>query len=574
MVYSPFLDRMAVFLQLEELVCEKEIDTMGKQKETGKRELLDCTLRDGGYVNDWNFGHETIGEVFERLVSSGVEYIEIGFLDERRELDLDRTIFPDTQSANQIFSGLSKGNAKVLAMIDYGTCSIEHLQPASETFIDGIRVIFKEHLVDEALAFCAEVKKLGYLVFAQLVSVTTYTDEALSAYAAKCNQVHPYATSMVDTYGLLDQAHLLHIAGILDSHLLPDVKLGFHAHNNLQLGFANAKAFLAMDTPRDLLADGTLYGMGKSAGNAPLELLFMWRNEKQGASYQLAQALEAIEHDILPIYQKQYWGYNLLFYLSAEAKCHPNYVRYLMEQKTLSVKQIETILEGLVPEKKLLFDAAYIEQRYLDYQAVSCDETEALQRLKEALAGQVILVLGPGRSAKRQHRKIAQFIEEKRPLVIAVNYAPQNDHVDYIFLTKARRYRELMNDLRGNVNEKAAIIATSNVTRTDGTFSYVLNYASLIDPQTEIMDNSLVMLMKAMRKIGVGKLYLAGFDGYSRRTDNYFDTRREYSFVKAQASYLNRYVQDVLSSMQDELDVEFVTQSRYRTPKGKDSHGK
>lgn len=70
---------------------------MGKQKETGKRELLimelDCTLRDGGYVNDWNFGHETIGEVFERLVSSGVEYIEIGFLDERREMDLDRTIF-------------------------------------------------------------------------------------------------------------------------------------------------------------------------------------------------------------------------------------------------------------------------------------------------------------------------------------------------------------------------------------------------------------------------------------------------------------------------------------------------
>ena len=88
------------------------------------------------------------------------------------------------------------------------------------------------------------------------------------------------------------------------------------------------------------------------------------------------------------------------------------------------------------------------------------------------------------------------------------------------------------------------------------------------------MDNSLVMLMKAMRKIGVGKLYLAGFDGYSRRTDNYFDTRREYSFVKAQASYLNRYVQDVLSSMQDELDVEFVTQSRYQTPKGKDSHEK
>ena len=83
-----------------------------------ERQLLDCTLRDGGYINDWEFGHANIIEIFERLVSAGVEYIEIGFLDERREFDINRTIMPDTESANKIFKGIDKGNSLVLGMID------------------------------------------------------------------------------------------------------------------------------------------------------------------------------------------------------------------------------------------------------------------------------------------------------------------------------------------------------------------------------------------------------------------------------------------------------------------------
>ena len=94
------------------------------------RDLLDCTLRDGGYVNDWAFGHACITEIFSRLVSAGIEYIEIGFLDGRRTFDQNRTIFPDTVSVNKIFAGMDKGKACVLAMIDYGTCPIENIQPA------------------------------------------------------------------------------------------------------------------------------------------------------------------------------------------------------------------------------------------------------------------------------------------------------------------------------------------------------------------------------------------------------------------------------------------------------------
>lgn len=527
------------------------------------RELLDCTLRDGGYVNDWEFGHDKIVEIFERLVSSGVEYIEIGFLDERREFDMNRTIFPDTESANKIYAGLDKGQAVVLAMIDYGTCSIEHLQPAKDTFIDGIRVIFKEHLMYEALDFCQQVQDRGYKVFAQMVSVTTYTDEKLVEYAEACNKVMPYATSMVDTYGLLDEEHLMHIFSILDKNLDPAIKEGYHAHNNFQLGYANAKVFLSCDSQRDLLADGTLYGMGKSAGNAPLELLMMYRNEKQGSSYDVSQVLEAIDNVIMEIYHKQYWGYNMFFYIAASNECHPNYVSYFMNKKTLSVRQITTLLDSLKPEKKLMYDAKYAEQMYLAYQSVECDDKQALEQLHRIFDGQKVLLVGPGSNIRKQMKQVRDFIVKNRPLVVSVNYAPVDIKVDYVFLTKAKRYTQLKNDMKGSINEEVDIIATSNVTKTAGEFGYVLRYESLIDKNTEIIDNSFVMLMRAMKFIGVKIVYLAGFDGYSRKDDNYFDVSREYAFVKEKAEYLNRYVRNYLAEIKGKIDVEFITKSKY-----------
>ena len=104
--------------------------------------LLDCTLRDGGYVNDWEFGHDNIVTIFERLISAGVDILEVGFLDDRRSFDRNRTIMPTTQCADQIFGKLDKGNTMIVAMIDYGTCDISNLSPCSDSYIDGIRVIF------------------------------------------------------------------------------------------------------------------------------------------------------------------------------------------------------------------------------------------------------------------------------------------------------------------------------------------------------------------------------------------------------------------------------------------------
>ena len=324
-------------------------------KEVKNRVLLDCTLRDGGYVNDWEFGHDKITEIFKRQVSSGVEMIQVGFLDDRRKFDMNRTIMPDTASANKIFAGLDKGNAIIEAMIDYGTCSLDNIGlHTDDSFIDCIKVIFKEHLMEEALQYCKAIQDKGYKVFANMVNVTTYSDASLKKYAKLVNKVHPFGNSMVDTYGLMHKDQMLHIFQVLDKYIDSDIMMGFHSHNNFQLAYANSVEYLNTGTKRTIVADGTLYGMGKSAGNAPIELLAMYMNEHYGKHYDISQMLEAIDNSIMEIYRKQYWGYSMKFYIASAHKVHPNYVSYLLNKKTLSVKQITEILDSITPEKKMM----------------------------------------------------------------------------------------------------------------------------------------------------------------------------------------------------------------------------
>lgn len=289
----------------------------------------------------------------------------------------------------------------------------------------------------------------------------------------------------------------------------------------------------------------------------------MYRNEKQDAHYDVTQVLEAIDNVIMDIYHKQYWGYNMFFYLAASNECHPNYVSYFMNKRTLSVRQITTLLNSLKPEKKLLYDAKYAEEMYISYQSVECNDKQALNQLQKIFGNREIMLMGPGSNIKRQKTKVKDFIVEQRPLILAVNYAPADIKVDYIFLTKAKRYTQLINDLQGSINEGTDIIATSNVTKTAGKFRYVLRYEDLIDKETEIIDNSLIMLLKAMQAIGVKKVSLAGFDGYSKNEDNYFDVSREYGFVKEKAEYLNNYVRKYLAEVKDKITVEFITRSYY-----------
>lgn len=523
--------------------------------------LLDCTLRDGGYINDWRFGHDNLVSIFERLVDADLDIIEIGFLDERRPFDIDRSIMPDTDSVAAIYGNLDRKQAMVVGMIDYGTCGTEHIRPCGESFLDGIRVIFKKHLREPAFAFCRELKDMGYKVFAQLVSVTSYDDDEMMDVIRLANEVRPYAVSMVDTYGLMHQNNLLHYFHLLDTHLDREIGLGYHAHNNFQMGYANCIAMLNHRIERTMIVDGSIYGMGKSAGNAPLELVAMYMNNALGKQYHISQILEAIDANISQFYRPATWGYNMFYYIAASNDCHPEYVAYLMNKRTLSIKSVNEILRKLQGEKKLLYDGGYIEKLYVEYQKNEVNDAKDRERLREVLGTQEILLVGPGTTVETQRERIDAYLKEHEATVISINYEPEGIKPDYIFLSNAKRYVQLATRLS---QETYALIATSNVTGTsDKAFDYVLNFSTLMDPEARIVDNSLVMLLKALLSLGCKKVMLAGFDGYSGESSNYYKVEMEYDFIKNMAEYLNDYTRGFLERLQGKMDVVFLTDSRY-----------
>lgn len=528
--------------------------------------LLDCTLRDGGYVNDWNFGHDNLVNIVERLISAGVDLLEVGFLDERRPFDRNRSIFPETACADQIYGHLNKGRTQIVGMIDYGTCSLEHLAPCSESYLDGIRIIFKKHVRKEALAFCHQVKALGYQVFVQAVSITSYEDEEFLDLIQLVNELEPYALSMVDTYGLLQQDNLLHYFELMNEHLKPQIAIGYHSHNNFQLAYANSIEVIEQKTDRTLLIDASLYGMGKSAGNLPIELISMYLNSSCGRSIDISQMLEAIDINIMPIYQQRPWGYNLFFYIAASNHCHPNYVQFLMNKHTLSLRSLTKILERLEPEKKLLYDKDYIEALYREDQSTRCNDRKDIAALASAFAGKSLLLLGPGKSIQLQQETIRSYIEQTKPLILSVNYIPEDIAIDYAFLSNSRRYVQLntkLLELSQASKHPVKVIATSNITNVNEPFDYTLDYSSLIDPEAEIIDNSFVMLLHVLVKTGVRKAACAGFDGYSFRGDNYFNSDMDYQIAREKSQSINQSVTNTLKELNGTLDLTFLTDSFY-----------
>lgn len=527
-------------------------------------DLLDCTLRDGGYINDWRFTKTNIVSIFERLVDANVDIIEVGFLDDRRPFDKDRSIFPDTKSADKIYGDLDKKQALVVGMIDFGTCAIENLSPCSESYLDGIRVIFKKGKMKAAMEYCRQVKGLGYKVFSQLVSVTSYSDDELLELIKLVNDVKPYGVSMVDTYGLLDSDQLLHIYKILDDNVDSEIKIGFHAHNNFQLGYANAMAFIKYDGKHDIVVDGTLYGMGKSAGNDPIELVAMTLNNKYGKHYNIDAMLEAINESVMDYYKVSPWGYNTFFYLCAKNQCHPNYLTDYNKEENLSVSMVDELLSTIEPEdKKLLYDKAVGKKYYDDYLVSHVDDGLAINNFLDFVSNRKILLIGPGKNISLQEAKVNSFIKSQSPVILSINYIPSNINVDCVFITNPKRYHDMTMDLKERDGTGIKTLATSNVTARNSKFDFVVNRAPLLEKDEKIIDNSFLMLLKLLNNAGIKEVYCAGFDGYSDKESNYTNPEMEYSFVKREAFSLNKHMKDSITNYRKTMDIFFITYSAY-----------
>ncbi|MCL2014723.1 MAG: 3-hydroxy-3-methylglutaryl-CoA lyase, partial [Defluviitaleaceae bacterium] len=226
-----------------------------------KINILDCTLRDGGFANDWQFGNAHIKGIIAGLTDSAVDFVEVGYL-QNISYNSDLSLFSEVEQIANILPADTK-STKYVAMIECGKYDTAALDETANLW--GIRIVFHAHQADEALQACQTVKNKGYQVFLQPMGTDAYTDKTLLDLIERVNQAQPHSFYFVDSLGVMDKTDIMRIATLIDNNLDKAITMGFHSHNNLQLAFSNAKKLIDMRLKREIYIDSSVYGMGRGA---------------------------------------------------------------------------------------------------------------------------------------------------------------------------------------------------------------------------------------------------------------------------------------------------------------------
>ena len=524
-----------------------------------KINLLDCTLRDGGYINDWNFGYGVIRAILQKLCMSSIEYIECGYLSEKKGGDENFTQYKSFDAIRKVLPE-AKAKQHFAVMIDYGQCDIDHIPVASED-APIIRVCFHKKDADRALAFCSQLMEKGYTVFVQPMASLNYTDVEFVEMIKRVNEMNPACFYIVDSFGVIEIEDFQRILFLADHNLKSGIILGYHAHNNLQQAYGNAKYMVEQNLTHDIMLDASVYGMGRGAGNLNMELFASYLNKNYDKSYNIDAFLDIMDLYLKPIFAEHYWGYSLPFYLSAQYNCHPNYAGYFADKNTLSNKSMGQLLASLPDDVKIRYSAAEAEKYYQAFQEKYVDDAEVIEELRNKICGSEILILAPGRSLEKQRAEVEAFIEKENPVIIAINVIPAGYKPDYVFCANEKRIHNLdgANDCK--------LIVSSNVNSLNtvaGTEALKINYSSYLSEVPEIADNPTLMMIRVLMAAGIKKVSIAGFDGYGAvAAENYYDKNLAMGTSVELKIKRNLLIQDEIKRIRDLIDISFVTRSKY-----------
>ncbi len=283
--------------------------------------ILDCTVRDGGLINNHHFDDEFVRGVYDTCVAAGVDYMEIGYKG-------DKTIYPpsehgpwkhcDEEDIRRIV-GDNPTDLKLSAMADAERSDYRNdIIPREESVLDAIRVAAYIHQIPVALDMIHDAHEKGYETMMQLMAVSVIPERELEEALQVLVDAPVSAIYLVDSWGVLYSEQIRDLA-LMYLKALEDTgkELGIHTHNNQQLAYANTIEALIAGASR---LDATMNGMGRGPGNCPLELLIGFlKNPK----FRLRPVLKCIRDYCLPLRDEMEWGWKIPYMLTAQLNQHP-----------------------------------------------------------------------------------------------------------------------------------------------------------------------------------------------------------------------------------------------------------
>ncbi len=533
-------------------------------------QLLDCTLRDGGYLVDAQFGNTVIKGIIKGLSDSGIDVVECGFLkDEPHEKG--STIF---NNAAQLRSFLpeERRQTSYVCLADYSRYTISNLEPFDGTSIDGVRACFFKKERYDVIEFCREIVEKGYKLYVQPVDILGYSDAELLELLDLINPLEPYAFSIVDTFGSMYKDDLRRVFYLIDRNLNSNSRIGFHSHNNLQMSFSLSQEFIDMTQGlRKIVIDATMAGMGRGAGNTNTELVMQYMNRKYNSGYDIDTVLDLIDNYIDGIRNICSWGYSTHYFLAGSYSAHVNNISYLTTKAGISSRDINYILNRIGPDARKRYDYDLLEKTYMEYSGTIKNDEKEVAALKKSLQSKDIVMLLPGHSLVTHRDEILEYCTEKKPVVISVNLLSHDYPINYVYFSNKKRYNYWRSASRFQEYKK---IVTSNVTNAEGKNQMIIDFTSLVKCGWDQLDNSGILLLRLLDKLEVASIAMAGFDGYSHdaSSKNYMHKEMEKTWNTINADEANRDVQsmleDYINTRHSDCPVFFLTPSRFEISQG------
>ena len=284
-----------------------------------KIKVLDCTIRDGGLMNNHDFDLRFVRQVYQALSEAGIDYMEIGYKNSKRIFnpkEYGKWKFSDDQDIREVIQGISS-KTKISVMVDVDRVDVDDVLPKKDSPVDMIRVATYVKDVDKAIYLVNHFADKGYETTVNIMAISRALDneltECLQQLEKECKAQIIY---IVDSFGSLYQETTEFLIKKA-KNILSNKEVGMHAHNNQQLAFGNTIEAIIHDAN---YVDGSIFGLGRAAGNCPTELILGFlKNPK----YDIRPILDVISKEFIPLQKKIEWGYFIPYAITGILDEHP-----------------------------------------------------------------------------------------------------------------------------------------------------------------------------------------------------------------------------------------------------------
>jgi len=298
--------------------------------------VFDCTIRDGGLVNNYHFSDAFVKAHYETCLAAGVDYMEIG-------KNVSPTIMSEDEYGPWNFCkeedirrivGENNTNMKIAVMADIGRSLKEELRPKSESVVDMIRIATYIHQIPAAIELIEDAHAKGYETTVNIMAISKSFDDELDEVLSQLSKTPVDVIYIADSFGSFYPEQ---IKKLTEKYLKvaqeSGKQIGIHAHNNLQLAYANTLESMIYGAS---FLDVTISGLGRGAGNCPLELLIGFlKNPK----YKLMPVLKFIEEYIVPLEKQLDWGYSIPYMLTGQLNEHPRAAMKARDEKDTNYRE-------------------------------------------------------------------------------------------------------------------------------------------------------------------------------------------------------------------------------------------